>query len=88
MFHVPVYISLLLFIMAAMLLKFVSSNSLIFMLNELTNTSVECPNGLDCKRLLYVLFLQVLFCLPSISLRIGERFLAPLFGSPLILICS
>ena len=50
MFHVPVYISLLLFIMAAMLLKFVSSYSLIFMLNELTNTSVKCPNGLDCKR--------------------------------------
>ena len=73
MFHVPVYIGLLLFIMAAMLLKFVSSYSLIFMLNELTNTSVECPNGLDCKRLLYVLFLLVLFCLPSISLRIGER---------------
>jgi len=73
MFHVPVYISLLLFIMAAILLKFVSSNSLIFMLNELTNTSVKSPNGLDCKSLLYVLFLLVLFCQSFISLRIGER---------------
>ncbi len=50
MFHVPVYTGLLLFFMAAILLKFVSSYSLIFMLNELTNTSEECPNGFDCKR--------------------------------------
>ena len=73
MFCVPVYIGLLLFFMAAILLKFVSSYSLIFMLNELTNTSEEWPNKLDCQRLLYVLFLLVLFCLLSISLRIGER---------------
>jgi len=50
MFHVPVYTGSLLFFMAAILLKFVSSYSLIFMLNELTNTSEECPNGFDCKR--------------------------------------
>ena len=50
MFRVPVYIGLLLFFMAAILLNFVSSYSLIFMLNELTNTSEECPNGFDCKR--------------------------------------